>query len=114
MPGYSSSDAAPAPAGTPRPWLGPALVAAVAGWAKNVLGTELQTCGTDPMTGKKIGLDGIEVSIGSVQNDLWLRKPDVQQKYLAAAKWKGGEPTGNDAWSTRNWMFASVVAQSPR
>ncbi|MBN1346044.1 MAG: sugar phosphate isomerase/epimerase [Phycisphaerae bacterium] len=44
---------------------------------------------TDPRAfdlGKQIGLDGIEVSIGSVQNDLWLRKTDVQKKYLDAAK----------------------------
>jgi sugar phosphate isomerase/epimerase len=39
--------------------------------------------------GKKIGLDGIEVSIGSVQNDLWLRQPEMQKKYLAAAKRHG-------------------------
>ncbi len=35
---------------------------------------------------KKIGLDGIEVSIGNVKNDLWLRKPEMQAKYLAAAR----------------------------
>ena len=38
---------------------------------------------------KKIGLDGVEVSIGSVRNDLWLRRPEVQAKYLAAAKKHG-------------------------
>ncbi len=36
--------------------------------------------------GKRIGLDGIEVSIGTEKNDLWLRKPEMQKKYLAAAK----------------------------
>ncbi len=40
---------------------------------------------------KKIGLDGVEVSIGSVKNDLWLRRPEVQKKYLDAAKRHGME-----------------------
>ncbi len=36
--------------------------------------------------GKQIGLDGIEVSIGSVGNRLWLRRPEVQQKYVETAR----------------------------
>lgn len=35
---------------------------------------------------KEIGVDGIQVNMGSVKNDLHLRKPEVQQGYLAAAK----------------------------
>lgn len=47
---------------------------------------------TDPTAferGKKIGLDGIEVSIGSVANKLWLRKPEMQKKYLDTARQHG-------------------------
>jgi len=47
---------------------------------------------TDPSAferGKKIGLDGIEVSIGSVANKLWLRKPEMQKKYLDTARRHG-------------------------
>lgn len=36
--------------------------------------------------GKQIGLDGIEISVGSVENKLWLRRPEIQQKYVEAAK----------------------------
>ncbi len=39
--------------------------------------------------GKKIGLDGIEVSIGSAKNNLWLRQPEMQKKYLDAARASG-------------------------
>lgn len=35
---------------------------------------------------REIGVDGIQVNMGSVKNDMHLRKPDVQQGYLAAAK----------------------------
>jgi L-ribulose-5-phosphate 3-epimerase len=40
---------------------------------------------------KQIGVDGIQVNMGSVKNDMHLRKPEVQQAYLAAAKKKGLE-----------------------
>ena len=40
---------------------------------------------------KEIGVDGIQVNMGSVKNDMHLRKPDVQQAYLAAAKKHGLE-----------------------
>ena len=40
---------------------------------------------------KEIGVDGIQVNMGSVRNDMHLRKPDVQQAYLAAAKKHGLE-----------------------
>ncbi len=34
---------------------------------------------------KQLGLDGVQVSIGSVDNDLQLRRPDVQRAYREAA-----------------------------
>jgi sugar phosphate isomerase/epimerase len=40
---------------------------------------------------KKIGLDGVQLNMGSVENNLWLRKPDVQRAYLDAAKQHGLE-----------------------
>jgi L-ribulose-5-phosphate 3-epimerase len=40
---------------------------------------------------KEIGVDGIQVNMGSVRNDMHLRKPEVQQAYLAAAKKHGLE-----------------------
>jgi L-ribulose-5-phosphate 3-epimerase len=35
---------------------------------------------------KEIGLDGVQVSLGTAADDMRLRKPEVQQQYLAAAK----------------------------
>jgi len=40
---------------------------------------------------KLIGLDGVQVNLGSVGNDLHLRQPAVQQAYLEAAKKTGVE-----------------------
>ena len=40
---------------------------------------------------KQIGLDGVQVDVGRVSNGLWLRRADMQQKYLAAAKASGLE-----------------------
>jgi sugar phosphate isomerase/epimerase len=40
---------------------------------------------------KQIGLDGVQVDMGRASNGLWLRRADVQQKYLAAAKASGLE-----------------------
>lgn len=40
---------------------------------------------------KRIGLDGVQVSMGSVANDMHLRRPDVQKTYLEAAKRTGLE-----------------------
>jgi sugar phosphate isomerase/epimerase len=39
--------------------------------------------------GKQIGLDGVEVSIGFPDDNLKLRRPDVQAEYLAAARKHG-------------------------
>jgi len=38
---------------------------------------------------KAIGLDGVQVSLGTEANDMHLRRPEVQQKYLEAAKTMG-------------------------
>lgn len=35
---------------------------------------------------KEIGLDGVQVDIGRVTNQLWLRRPEVQRAYREAAK----------------------------
>lgn len=40
---------------------------------------------------KQIGLDGVQVSLGTVADDLKLRKPDMQQQYRVAAKRAGLE-----------------------
>jgi L-ribulose-5-phosphate 3-epimerase len=40
---------------------------------------------------KQIGLDGVQVNMGRVGNDMHLRKPEVQKAYLAAAKRTGLE-----------------------
>jgi L-ribulose-5-phosphate 3-epimerase len=40
---------------------------------------------------RQIGLDGIQVSLGTVANDMHLRRPDVQQRYKDAAIKFGGK-----------------------
>jgi len=40
---------------------------------------------------KQIGLDGVQVSLGTLENDMRLRRPEVQQQYKAAAKNTGLE-----------------------
>lgn len=40
---------------------------------------------------KQIGLDGVQVSLGTVANDMQLRQPDVQARYRDAAKRVGLE-----------------------
>lgn len=40
---------------------------------------------------KQIGLDGLQVSLGTVANDMQLRQPDVQARYRDAAKRAGLE-----------------------
>ena len=47
---------------------------------------------TDPSAlevAKKVGLDGIQVDLGNPKDDLPLRKPEVQEKYLEARKQTG-------------------------
>jgi len=36
--------------------------------------------------GKQIGLDGIEVSVGTRENNLWLRRKEIREEYLRAAR----------------------------
>jgi len=38
---------------------------------------------------KQIGLDGVQVSVGFPDNQLWLRRPEVQKEYLEAARKTG-------------------------
>ena len=38
---------------------------------------------------QKIGLDGVQINMGTVGNDMHLRKPEVQKAYLEAAKRTG-------------------------
>lgn len=38
---------------------------------------------------KEIGLDGVQINMGSVGNDMHLRKPEVQKAYLDAARRTG-------------------------
>lgn len=40
---------------------------------------------------KEIGLDGVQVSLGTAANDMQLRRPEVQQKYKDAARRNGLE-----------------------
>lgn len=40
---------------------------------------------------KQIGLDGVQVSLGTLANDMHLRRPEVQQRYKDAAKKFGVE-----------------------
>jgi sugar phosphate isomerase/epimerase len=49
-----------------------------------------QRARTDALTvAKQLGLDGVQVSMGSVDNDLQLRRPDVQRAYREAASGTG-------------------------
>jgi len=43
---------------------------------------------------KEIGLDGVQVNMGSAGNHMWLRRPEVQRAYLDAAKQTGVEIGG--------------------
>ena len=38
---------------------------------------------------RKLGLDGVQVSMGTAENDLQLRRPDIQQAYRDAARASG-------------------------
>lgn len=49
-----------------------------------------QRAKTDALTvAKQLGLDGVQVSMGSVDNDLQLRRPDIQRAYREAASATG-------------------------
>lgn len=38
---------------------------------------------------QRIGLDGVQVSLGKIENNMHLRRPDVQKKYLHASEEQG-------------------------
>lgn len=40
---------------------------------------------------RRIGLDGVQVNLGSLANRMWLRRPDTQKAYLDAARQNGVE-----------------------
>jgi L-ribulose-5-phosphate 3-epimerase len=40
---------------------------------------------------KEIGVDGVQIDMGTIANDMHLRQPDVQRRYLEAAKRTGVE-----------------------
>ena len=46
---------------------------------------------------RQLGLDGVQVSMGSVENDLQLRQPDVQRAYREAAAATGVQIGGDRA-----------------
>ena len=49
-----------------------------------------QMCKVEAMqTAKRIGLDGVQLSLGNVANDMHLRRKDIQQAYINAAKESG-------------------------
>jgi sugar phosphate isomerase/epimerase len=55
----------------------------------------LQKQGPDVMkVAKAIGLDGVQVNLGNVGNRMWLRRPEIQQAYLDAARAEGVEIGG--------------------
>jgi L-ribulose-5-phosphate 3-epimerase len=51
---------------------------------------------------KEIGLDGVQINMGSVGNDMHVRKPEVQKAYLEAAKRTGLEPASLAAGEMNN------------
>jgi sugar phosphate isomerase/epimerase len=69
---------------------------------------------------KEIGLDGVQVDMGSAGNDMHLRKPELQQAYLAAARKSGLQisslaiaemnniPLKNDA-RAEQWLADSIA-----
>jgi L-ribulose-5-phosphate 3-epimerase len=40
---------------------------------------------------KRIGLDGVQIDMGTIANGMWLRRPEVQRTYLEASKRTGVE-----------------------
>ena len=66
----------------------PLLAAPAARWFK-IGACEWSLGKSDPscfQLAKEIGLDGVQVNMGSQRNDMQLRKPAVQKAYLAAAQ----------------------------
>lgn len=50
---------------------------------------------------REIGLDGVQVNLGNLGNHMWLRRPDVQQSYIEAAR-KAGVAIGGLALGELN------------
>ena len=73
---------------------------------------------------RQIGLDGVQVSLGTAANDMHLRRPDIQQAYRDAAKKYGVQVAGlaigelnrvpyKSAPETEAWVSDSIdVAQA--
>lgn len=40
---------------------------------------------------REIGLDGVQVSVGTAENNLWLRRPEVRRQYVEASRDAGVE-----------------------
>ncbi len=73
--------------------LGPLVAAPGSRWFK-IGACEWNLGKADPTSfdvAKQIGLDGVQVNMGSVANDMHLRKPEVQKAYLEAAQRTGLE-----------------------
>jgi sugar phosphate isomerase/epimerase len=74
-------------------WAAPLLASPGSRWFK--LGACEWSLGkSDPScfeVAKQIGLDGVQLNLGSVRNGMHLLKPDVQKAYLAAARAAGLE-----------------------
>jgi len=90
MLGRTAQLAALASASSP---LGPLFAAPKSRWFK-IGACEWNLGRADPSSfdvARQIGLDGVQVNMGTVSNDMHLRKPEVQQAYLAAAKRTGLE-----------------------
>jgi hypothetical protein len=56
---------------------------------------------------KQIGLDGVQVSLGTLADDMHLRKPEVQQQYKDAAKQTGLEVASLAIGELNNILYKS-------
>jgi len=56
---------------------------------------------------KQIGLDGVQVSLGTLANDMHLRRPEVQQRYKDAAKRLGVEVLSLAIGELNNILYKS-------
>ena len=73
------------------PALGP-LLAEPAGRRFKIGACEWSLRKSDPSSlavAKQIGIDGVQLNMGSLGNRMWLRQPEVQQRYLEAARANG-------------------------
>ena len=92
--------------------MGPLLAAPASRWFK-IGGCEwmLGECNPSSLeTAKRIGLEGIQLGMGTGANGVDLRKPEVQQAYLKAAKETGLEISS----ASLAWMNAMPLKSDPR